>query len=40
LFAAGGMLAISGFGYLIMLRRIGPVKVDPTVPGAAIVPAA
>jgi MFS transporter, ACS family, D-galactonate transporter len=40
LLAAGGMLAVSGFGYLVMLRRIEPVKVDPRLPEAAMVPAA
>jgi hypothetical protein len=40
LFAAGSMLAVSGFGYLIVLRRIEPMKADPEVPEGAIVPAA
>jgi hypothetical protein len=40
LFAAGAMLAVSGFGYLIVLRRIEPMKADPEVPEGAIVPAA
>jgi MFS transporter, ACS family, D-galactonate transporter len=37
LFAAGGMLAVSGFGYLILLRRIEPMKLNPGVPAGAVV---
>jgi MFS transporter, ACS family, D-galactonate transporter len=39
LFAAGGMLAVSGFGYLILLRRVEPMKMDSSVAGGAAVPA-
>jgi ACS family D-galactonate transporter-like MFS transporter len=39
LFAAGGMLAVSGFGYLILLRRIEPMKMPGGVAEGAMVAA-
>jgi hypothetical protein len=39
LLAAGGMPAVSGFGYLILLRRIELMMLDPGVPEGAAVPA-
>jgi ACS family D-galactonate transporter-like MFS transporter len=36
LLAAAGMLAVSGFGYLIVLRRIEPMKADDALSNRAI----
>jgi hypothetical protein len=33
----GDMFAVSGFGYLILLRRIEPMKMHPSVAERAIV---
>ncbi|HEX9465894.1 MAG TPA: MFS transporter [Alphaproteobacteria bacterium] len=40
LLAAGAMLGVSAFGYLILLTRVEPLEVAPAVPGdAALAPA-